>query len=153
MVANPCLIVVVVVVVAVVCCCCFFVLLYITGQEKNWDPLVQWASECWRCFSCPTLNSTCPLGKLERTERTSVFYGLSRKNVQRNYVLNVYVSFGHGREDTVFFTPCIIIVQQKIASYIILLCIGSEIGYRFWGSSLKKGAENNIFWSEIGSGF
>ena len=25
------------------------------------------------CFPCPTLNSTCPLGKLERTERTSTF--------------------------------------------------------------------------------
>ena len=34
-------------------------------------------------FPCPTFNSTCPLSKLERTE-----------NVQMNYVLNVYLSFG-----------------------------------------------------------
>ena len=47
------------------------------------------------CFPCPTCNSTCPLGKLERTERTSVFYGLSRKIYMcKNYVLNVYLSFG-----------------------------------------------------------
>ena len=31
------------------------------------------------CFTCPTFNSTCPLGKLERTGRTSVSYHLSRK--------------------------------------------------------------------------
>ena len=35
------------------------------------------------CFSCPTFNSSCPLGKLERTARTSVFYGLSRKMCER----------------------------------------------------------------------
>ena len=29
------------------------------------------------CFPCPTFNSSCLLGKLERTERTSMFYGLS----------------------------------------------------------------------------
>ena len=29
----------------------------------------------------------------------------------------------------------------------------SEMGYRFSGSGLKRGLKNNIFWSEIGSGF
>ena len=29
----------------------------------------------------------------------------------------------------------------------------SEMGYRFSGSGLKRGVENNIFWFEIGSGF
>ena len=29
----------------------------------------------------------------------------------------------------------------------------SEMGYRFWGSHLKRGMRNHIFWSEIGSGF
>ena len=31
--------------------------------------------------------------------------------------------------------------------------IGCEIGYIIFGVGLKEGAENNIFWSEIGSGF
>ena len=44
------------------------------------------------CFRCPTFNF--PLGKLERTERTSVLYSFSRKNVERDDVLNVYLSFG-----------------------------------------------------------
>ena len=35
------------------------------------------------CFPCPTFNSTFPLGKLERTERTSVLCRLSRKKMCR----------------------------------------------------------------------
>ena len=47
---------------------------------------MQWASEC---FPCLTFNSTCPLGKLERTERTSLLYRfypppLKNKNKQTN---------------------------------------------------------------------
>ena len=41
-----------------------------------------WTSAVGKCIfglPCPTLNCTCPLGKLERTERTSMVYRLSRK--------------------------------------------------------------------------
>ena len=40
------------------------------------------------CFSCPTLNSSCPLDKLERTERTSMFYGLSSGQVSLLFLLS-----------------------------------------------------------------
>ena len=40
------------------------------------------------------------------------------------------------------------LLRDHIGNHII-----SIVGYRFSGSRLKKGMENNIFWSEIGSGF
>ena len=45
------------------------------ARKKDWDTLVQWARVF--CLPCPILNPTCPMGNLERTERTSTFYGLS----------------------------------------------------------------------------
>ena len=45
--------------------------------KKDWDPLVN--GQASLSFPCPTFNSTCPLGELERTERTSMLYQLSRK--------------------------------------------------------------------------
>ena len=64
----------------------------VTGQEKKIEMHLS-SGQVSLCFPCPTFNSTCPLSKLERTERTSMFYHLSRKNVLRNYGQHVYLSF------------------------------------------------------------
>ena len=46
------------------------------GQEKKIEILLSSGQVLF--FPRPTSISTCPLGKLERTERTGVLYGLSK---------------------------------------------------------------------------
>ena len=58
-----------------------------TGQEKILRCTCP-VDKCFFCFSCPTLNSTCPLGKLGRSERTSMFYDLSSGQVSLLFLLS-----------------------------------------------------------------
>ena len=58
------------------------------ARKKDWDALVQWASES-SIFLIQLLTLL-----VFWASWTSMLYHLSRKNVQRNYVLNVYLSFG-----------------------------------------------------------
>ena len=65
--------------------------IYIPGQEnylRSTCPMGKWVF--W--FPCPTLNSTCSLRKLERTERTSALYHLSERCAEELCPYDVYLS-------------------------------------------------------------
>ena len=63
------------------------------GKRKDWDALVQWASES-SLFLVQLLTLLLSFGQIGKNWKNKHVILLVQKNAKRNYVLNVYLFFG-----------------------------------------------------------